>query len=101
MNSRVFIIVDALDDYQVYPVGTGLDSLSEIFTLQAKCGANVFTTSRFITESIKKFKESISLEIRANEEDVRRYLDGRMSQLPTFVGRSPDFQEEIKTETVK
>jgi hypothetical protein len=37
------------------------------------------------------------LEIRASEEDVRRYLDGHMSQLPAFVVQRSDLQEEIKT----
>ena len=41
------------------------------------------------------------MEIRASEHDVRRYVDGHMSQLPSFVGRSLDLQEEVKTEIVK
>ena len=43
----------------------------------------------------------MSLEIRASEHDVRRYVDGHMSHLPSFVGRSLDLQEEIKAEIVK
>jgi hypothetical protein len=41
------------------------------------------------------------LEIRASEEDVRRYLEGYMSRLPGFVVRSPELQEEIKANIVK
>ena len=48
-------------------------------------------------EVTKKFEGSITLEIRASEEDVRRYLDGHMFRLPGFVSRSTDLQEEIKT----
>ena len=44
------------------------------------------------------FKESVSLEIHASKEDVQRYLNGRMSRLPSFVSRSRDLQEKIKTE---
>ena len=47
------------------------------------------------------FKESVSLEIHASKEDVQRYLNGRMSRLPSFVLRSCALQEEIKTEIVK
>jgi Cdc6-like AAA superfamily ATPase len=98
--SRVFIIVDALDECQVSDA-CRTKLLSEIFSLQAKHGANLFTTSRFIPEITEKFQSSISLEIRASIEDVRRYLDGCMSQLPEFVRCNHDLQEEIKVEIVK
>ena len=50
----------------------------------------------------KEFKGCISLEIRASDEDVRRYLDGHMSQLPAFVSEQiQNLQEEIKTEIAK
>jgi Cdc6-like AAA superfamily ATPase len=98
--SRAFIIVDALDECPISDGGrTRL--LSEIFDLRAKTEANLFTTSRFIPEIMKKFEGNVSLEIRAIDEDVRRYLDGHMSLLPSFVLRSLDMQEEIKTAIVK
>jgi hypothetical protein len=75
--------------------------LSEIFGIKAKCGANIFATSRFIPAIIEKFKGSISLEIRASSEDVRRYLDNHMFRLPDFVGRSPELQEEIKSKIIQ
>lgn len=98
--SRAFIIVDALDECQAIN-GCRSRFLSEIFNLQAKSRANIFATSRFIPEITERFEGSMSLEIRANEHDVRRYVDGHMSHLPSFVGRSPDLQEEIKAKIVK
>jgi hypothetical protein len=95
MYSRVFIIVDALDECQASDGCRGR-FLSEIFTLQAKTGANLFATSRHISNIEKKFEGSTLLEIRASEEDVRRYLNGHMLRLPGFVARSPELQEEIK-----
>ena len=100
MYSRVFIIIDALDECQVSN-GCRAKFLLEIFRLQTNCGVNLFVTSRFIPEIGEKFKESMSLEIRASKEDVRRYLDGHMFQLPGFVIRCPELQEEIKTEIVR
>jgi hypothetical protein len=41
------------------------------------------------------------IEIRASDDDVRRYLDGKMSQLRPFVSRNFALQEEIKTEIIK
>ena len=100
MYTRVFFVIDALDECQASH-NCRKAFLSELFRLQAKCGANLFTTSRFIPEITENFQRSISLEIRASEHDVRRYLDGHMSYLPSFVGRSPDLYEEVKTEIVK
>ncbi|KAI9854336.1 MAG: hypothetical protein M1813_001290 [Trichoglossum hirsutum] len=98
--SRVFIVIDALDECQVTD-GCRSRFLSEIFNLQVKCGASVFATSRFIPEITEKFNGSTSLEIRASNEDVRKYLKGHMSQLPSFVSRNVDLQEEIMTEIVQ
>jgi hypothetical protein len=100
MYSRVFIVVDALDECQVSD-GCRSRFLSEIFSLQAKCGINIFATSRFIPEITEKFNGSTSLEIRASNEDVRKYLDGHIFRLPGFVVRNPELQDEIKTEIVR
>ena len=100
LYSRVFIIVDALDECQVTN-GCRARFLTEIFNLQTKTGVNLFATSRFIPEITEMFKGSTSLEIRASEEDVRRYLEGHMSKLPTFVRNSSDLQEEVKAGIVK
>jgi Cdc6-like AAA superfamily ATPase len=100
MYSRVFIIVDALDECQASD-GCRARFLSEIFTLQAKTRANLFATSRHISNIEKEFKGNTLLEIRASEEDVRRYLDGHVLRLPGFVTRSPELQEEIKAAIVK
>lgn len=95
MYSRVFIIVDALDECEVYD-GCRARFLSEIFNFQAKCAANLFVTSRFIPEILDRFKNDVSLEIRARDEDVQRYLAGHMTRLPSFVSSSPGLEDEIK-----
>jgi len=98
--SRVFIIIDALDECQASH-GCRTTFLSEMFNLQAKCGVNFFATSRFIPDITEKFQSSILLEIRASEYDVQRYVDGHISHLQSFIGRSRDLQEEVKTEIIK
>jgi hypothetical protein len=89
MYSGVFFVIDALDECQVSH-NCRKTFLSALFSLQTKCGANLFATSRFIPDIIEKFQGTMSLEIRASEHDVRRYVDGHMSYLPSFVGCSPD-----------
>ena len=98
--SRVFIIVDVFDECQI-PDGCRQIFLSSLFNLQAKCGANLFVTSRPISTIEKEFEGNSKLEIRASEEDVRKYLNSQLFRLPRFVGRSPELQEEIKTDIVK
>ena len=50
---------------------------------------------------MNEFKEAISLEIRASNEDVRKYLNSHMLQLPSCVLKSRDLQEKVKTEIVQ
>ncbi|KAG9237478.1 hypothetical protein BJ875DRAFT_532946 [Amylocarpus encephaloides] len=66
--TRLIIIVDALDECQFFD-GCRKLFLSEISSLQTKTGANIF-----------KFNRNIKLEIRAHNDDVQKYLDGRISQ---------------------
>jgi hypothetical protein len=55
MYSRVFIAVDALDEYQESNGGRAT-FLSEIFNLQERCLASLFATSRFIPEISQSVK---------------------------------------------
>jgi Cdc6-like AAA superfamily ATPase len=65
--SRTFIIIDAIDECQVEN-GCRTRFLTEIFGLQAECGANIFATSRFnIPEIMTQFNNGTSLEIRAHD----------------------------------
>jgi hypothetical protein len=98
--SKTFIIVDALDECQVSDGGRRR-FLSEIFSLQTRTGANLFTTSRCIPEIMNEFKEATLLEIRASSEDIRKYLNSHMSQLPSCALKSRDLQEKVRTEIVQ
>jgi len=71
---------------------------TKVFSLQAKTEVSLFATSKFIPDIVQQFEGSVSLEVRESSEDVQTYLNGRTSNLPAFVLRSPDLQEEIKTE---
>ncbi|TAQ88653.1 hypothetical protein B7494_g3004 [Chlorociboria aeruginascens] len=96
--SRVFIVIDALDECQAYE---SRFFLQKLFSLQANCEVNHFATSRSIPEVTKEFEKSMFLKIRASDEDVQRYLDGNMFKLRESINCNRDLQEEIKTEIVK
>ncbi|EEU34254.1 uncharacterized protein NECHADRAFT_85540 [Fusarium vanettenii 77-13-4] len=93
--SRLFIVVDALDECQASD-GCRASLLSELFKLRARCGVNIFATSRFIPDIVDTFENGTTLEIRASSEDVERYVKGRMEHLQPFVRRNKQLQEEIK-----
>jgi hypothetical protein len=98
LYSRIFIIIDAIDECKAS------DSyrsrfLTEIFALQVKCGVNVFATSRFIPEVVAKFNECTSIEIRARDEDVRKYLETQILQSESKVLK--DYCEEVQTRIVE
>ncbi|OBT62104.1 hypothetical protein VE03_09005 [Pseudogymnoascus sp. 23342-1-I1] len=98
--STTFIVIDALDECQVSDGGQ-TKFLSEILRLQTNTKANLFATSRFIPHIVEEFQGCPSLEIRASEGDVQRYLDGQLARLPSFVRRNLDMQEQIKAEIIK
>jgi hypothetical protein len=77
--------------------------MEELFNLQAKTGSSVFATSRPILGIPKDFerKGSRILEIRAMDEDVRRYLDGHINQISTFVREAPGIEGKIKSAIIQ
>jgi hypothetical protein len=92
--SQVFIVIDALDECQAAN-GCRTKFLTEIFNLQAKSEIHLFATSRFIPEITEKFRGSISLEIRASNDDIGRYLEANMEHNLAFKW-SQELQNEIK-----
>jgi Cdc6-like AAA superfamily ATPase len=98
--SRVFIIIDALDECHVSNGRNRL--LSEVFGLQIHAQVNLFATSRFVPEITSQFEGSISKEIRAANDDVLRYVNGRIPQLlRSQISKYPDLQNKIRAEVVQ
>ncbi|KAK1655916.1 hypothetical protein BDP81DRAFT_456712 [Colletotrichum phormii] len=92
---RVFVVIDALDECER---NARLDFLPEVFRLQQVSQVNIFATIRDIPEIIQaaEFANSIAVEIRATEEDVMRYVSGRMTHMQSFVRGNLDMQKEIR-----
>jgi hypothetical protein len=95
MFARVFIIVDALDECQASD-GCRSQFLSEMLILQQNFEVNIFVTSRFILQVTEMFIGYPSLEIRACDNDVHKYVEGRIAAS----GRKflKPLQDEIKVE---
>jgi DNA polymerase III delta prime subunit len=94
-HATVFVVVDALDE--LHP-DERASLTSALFSIQrGKADFRILATSRIIPEIVSEFKDAQHLEIRASEEDISTYLDGKMPGLPLFVRRNPELQEEIKS----
>jgi hypothetical protein len=93
--SRLFIVIDALDEFPEEGGGQA-KFMSEVFALQSACGANIYATSRFSDTIAKSFGPCPRKEIRATEKDVRLYLDAYMGQLPSFVQENEELQRAIR-----
>ena len=96
LYSKIFIIIDALDECRGTD-GCRARLLSEDFRLQVKMDTNIFVTSRFIPEIQESFEESVTLEIRARDDDIEIYLANHMTRFHSFVFSDVYLQEIIKT----
>jgi len=95
--SRIFIVIDALDELKETD-GCRNRFLEEIFKFQAQCCVKFFATSRFIPEITGRFEGSTTINIRAQDEDVRGFLDGKISQSGQLL---QTHREMIKTKIAK
>lgn len=100
--SKAFVIIDAVDECKVSDAIRS-KFLFDVFNIQTKTGANLFVTSRHIPVIEDEFKRkgAVSLEIRASDGDVRKYLDGNASRLPLVVQENPELEEKVKTSIIK
>ncbi|KAJ6256405.1 hypothetical protein Dda_8905 [Drechslerella dactyloides] len=74
LYSEIFIIIDALDECQANE-NCREKFISVLLQLQAQCrSVNILVTSRPIPSIEARFQGNPKCEIRAHEEDVRRYL---------------------------
>ncbi|KAI0403025.1 hypothetical protein F4802DRAFT_608355 [Xylaria palmicola] len=100
LDSRVFVVVDALDECQTSD-NCRTKFLSAIFNLQTeigvKTGINIFATSRLVPDITELFRGSLSIDIYATDNDIQKYLEGHMPELSNSVANRSDLQNEITT----
>jgi Cdc6-like AAA superfamily ATPase len=101
--TKVFLVIDALDECLLLG-GTRATLLENIFALQTRHNLGFLATSRDHPEITVKFDGRPCLRIRANEDDIERFLRGQIGQvdvLPSFVQRKPELQNEIISKITK
>lgn len=97
--SRVYIIVDALDEYRLSDGDRSL-FIEWLFGLQhPNKHIRLFVSSRSIPSIKEAFASNVkikSLEIRASEHDIQRYLNARIAKLPLSTWNRPDLEDEVR-----
>jgi ankyrin repeat domain-containing protein 50 len=90
--SKTFIVIDALDEC---PESTRESFLAEIQKLRRN--TYLFITSRHLSIE-RDFEDAAQVDIRASDEDVRRYLEDRIKKehrLARCIGADLTLQETI------
>ncbi|OCL02380.1 hypothetical protein AOQ84DRAFT_382728, partial [Glonium stellatum] len=98
--SRVFIIIDALDECHVSNEERNR-FLEELFNLQAQTKVNIFATSRPVPEIELQFEACISKTIRAEDADVLKYINGRIPNLRPRIFKDSELVQTIREEVVR
>ncbi|KAJ7118105.1 hypothetical protein C8R44DRAFT_189884 [Mycena epipterygia] len=96
--SKVFILVDALDEYPEVQRDVLLRLLC---TLGPTVNLLVTSRSHIAIDHVTSFEP---LEIRAREVDIRKYLEGQIlksSRLSKHIQKSPDLRETIEAKIIQ
>lgn len=98
--STTFIVVDALDECSDER-GTPLQLLAELRDLQIEGDLRLMATSRFIPDIVEEFKSTSRLEVRANPEDVAKFVKGQIPRLPRCIRCDRELQGQVEEKIVK
>lgn len=93
--SAVYVVVDSLDECPDRE-GTRSRILNKIRDLQKETDLHLMVTSRFIPETVEEFKHAPRLEVRATAVDVRRFVTGKIYELPNCIQRDKELQELVQ-----
>ena len=97
--SRIFIIVDALDECSEKDA-TRQRVVEGLQSLQGSKKINILVTSRPIPSILWDFEVSERLKIRANSADIRRYLLGQMDRFSKRILAEKDLQANIMSRVI-
>lgn len=91
----IYVVVDALDECEDKD-GVRSQLIDKLRGLQARIDVRLLFTSRSVYEITRKFQSDPVLEVYASEDDVRRFVAGRMSILPNRIQRDDDLKQATK-----
>lgn len=93
-HQTVYIVVDALDEY-ANGDSHCIPFIEALEQLQVTTDVRLLFTSRFLPTITEHFECSLNLEVRASEEDVRRFVTSQLPHLPMCIRRNAELQNNI------
>ncbi|KAJ9235265.1 hypothetical protein DTO169E5_6231 [Paecilomyces variotii] len=98
----IFIVIDGLDEYCSSSSEKLHTFLSILFDLQKDAPINILATSRFNSGIMSRFERCLQKEIRAQEDDLQMYLNGRLpGLLEKKISLFPSCQDDVRREVLK
>jgi Cdc6-like AAA superfamily ATPase len=98
--STVYLVVDALDEY-INKESTPNYFLTKVRGLRSNTDLRLLVTSRYIPEITSEFQGIPTLEIRANNEDIKWFVEGQIDQLPKCIQRDIELQHLVQDKIVE
>lgn len=98
--SSVYIAVDALDEC-LDRDGDRSQFLSRLRDLQGRTDLRLMVTARFIPDITDEFNTGPTLEIRASDEDIKRFVVGQTYRLPKCIRRDNALQSLVQIKVVE
>jgi hypothetical protein len=89
--SIVYIVIDALDECSSED-GSRRQLLDHLRELRTCTDIRLMVTSRNIPEIVDEFREDATVDVRAHDEDVARFVAGQMDRLPRCIQRDTELQ---------
>ncbi|EPS41710.1 hypothetical protein H072_4397 [Dactylellina haptotyla CBS 200.50] len=99
--SRVFFLIDALDECHASNRANCARFLSDIIDLQRTSEANLFATSRPVPEIAEYFEYKPAMEIRASESDLQIYIRKHPSYISGIIRDDKTLQEEVENVVIE
>lgn len=91
--SRVYVVVDALDECAHSDRN---ELLGRLRSLQNKTYLHLMATSRDISDVVERFDGMPKLEVRALDADIKRYVIGQTNRLPRCIQRDGELQRLVQ-----
>ncbi|KAK1690156.1 hypothetical protein BDP55DRAFT_544336 [Colletotrichum godetiae] len=93
--TRVFIIVDALDECQPRSCQSRLLQILSSLETKTMVRINILVTSRPLPGIEKDLFNHIRVDIEAHEEDIRRYTRSNLTEIQDLVDNAPGLERQI------
>jgi DNA replication protein DnaC len=92
---HVYIVIDALDKCRNNN-HTRDKLITQLLKLQGSRDVRIMATSRSIPEIQNQFPKAITVNIRADLEDLERFVAGQIYRLRRCIRHSPEMRDEVQ-----